>query len=72
MDQYIQTIDITNLELYCSVIAWDTNDDIIFKQYFVITDIVITRDHCRPIYLQAKFQGEELSVLETGPWGDSH
>ena len=45
MYQYIQTIDITSLNFHCLGIVgiqiWCRN-----KQYFAITDIVITRDHC--------------------------
>jgi hypothetical protein len=45
MYQYIQTIDITSLNYYCGVMVgiqiWYRN-----KQYFAITDTVITRDHC--------------------------
>jgi hypothetical protein len=45
MYQYNQTIDITNLNSYClgmvGIQIWYRN-----KQYFVITDIVVTRVYC--------------------------
>ena len=45
MYQYNQTIDITSLNFYClgmvGIQIWYRN-----KQYFVITDIVITRVYC--------------------------
>ena len=48
MYQYIQTIDITSLNFYClgmvGIQIWYRN-----KQYFVITDIVITRVYCIPL-----------------------
>ena len=44
MYQYIQTIDITRINVYSLVIV--SIQILCDKQYFAITDIVITRDYC--------------------------
>ena len=51
MYRYSQTIDKTRINLYCLVIA-GIQMLCRNKQYFAITDIVISRDYCMPQNLQ--------------------
>ena len=62
MYQYIQTIDMTSLNLYYGVMVemqiWYRN-----KQYFAITDIIITRDHCILSHYSIQFNSIEFNSI---------
>ena len=61
MYQYNQTIDITSLNFYClgmvGIQIWYRN-----KQYFVITDIVITRVYCNCFFKEWTRQKCDLKM----------